>query len=114
MRRRPHYRWRLRDVMADHGMFSTTALSPLLVERGIELSPSQVHRLVTQAPERLSLPVLAALCDIFGCTPAELIVTDVEVVADRKAAGNPTVVDLAATGRPRRARVRRDPGPDPR
>lgn len=105
MRRRPSYRWRLRDVMADHAMFATTSLSPLLAERGIDLSPSQVHRLVTQAPERLSLPVLAALCDIFGCTPAALIVTDVEVSADRKVSGQSDVVDLAATGRPRRARV---------
>jgi DNA-binding Xre family transcriptional regulator len=108
MKRQPTYRWRLRDLMADHEMFSTTALSPLLAERGIDLSPSQVHRLVTQAPERLSLPILAALCDIFGCTPADLIVTDVEVVAERKSAAGGNVVDLATTGRPRRARVRRD------
>ncbi len=108
MRRRPTYRWRLRDVMADHGLFSTTALSPLLADRGIDLSPSQVHRLVTQAPERLSLPILAALCDIFGCTPADLIVIDVEVITDRKTAGGGEVVDLATVGRPRRARVRRD------
>lgn len=109
MRRRPTYRWRLRDVMAGHGIYTTTALSPLLAERGIDLSPSQVHRLVTQAPERLSLPILAALCDIFGCTPADLIITGVEVTTDKAAAsGSPAVVNLAATGRPRRARVRRD------
>lgn len=107
MKRRPTYRWMLREVMADHSMFSTTALIPLLVERGIELSPSQVHRLVTQSPERLSLPILAALCDVFGCTPADLIATDVEVMADRKASGS-DVVDLAVTSRPRRARIRRD------
>ena len=29
----------------------------------ITLSSSQVHRLVSHTPERLSLPVLAALCD---------------------------------------------------
>lgn len=110
MIRRVSYRWRLRDVMADHQLFTTTSLVPLLADRGIDLSPSQVHRLVTQAPERLSMPVLAALCDIFGCTPADLIVTDVEVRADRKASGqSDAVVDLAVTGRPRRARVRRDP-----
>lgn len=108
MRRQVTYRWLLREIMADHGMYATTALVPLLAERGIDLSPSQVHRLVTQVPERLSLPILAALCDIFGCTPTELIATDVEVVADRKAAGAPNVVDMAATGRPRRARVRPD------
>lgn len=110
MIRRATYRWRLRDVMAGHQMFTTTSLVPLLADRGIELSPSQVHRLVTQAPERLSMPVLAALCDIFGCTPADLIVTDVQVTADRKASGqSDAVVDLAVTGRPRRARVRREP-----
>ncbi|MGW5129511.1 helix-turn-helix domain-containing protein [Streptomyces sp. NPDC004069] len=31
--------------------------------------------MVTQTPERLSLPVLAALCDILDVTPAELIAT---------------------------------------
>jgi DNA-binding Xre family transcriptional regulator len=104
MKRSPVYQWRLRDVMADHGLFTTTALVPLLAERGIELSASQVHRLVTQTPERLSLHVLAALCDIFECGPGDLIVTDVEIRAG-KAAVNGDVVDLAAIGRPRRARV---------
>ena len=52
-------------------MFTTTGLVPQLAERGITLSASQVHRLVTGTPERLSLPVLAALCDIFDVTPAE-------------------------------------------
>ena len=40
----------------------------------------QVWRLVTQTPERLSLPVLAALCDIFEVTPAQLIATRAENV----------------------------------
>jgi len=111
MRRQIVYRWLLREVMAEHGMFTTTALSPLLAERGIDLSPSQVHRLVTTTPERLSLPVLAALCDIFQCTPAELVATSAHTVAERKAAGapaGPNVVDLATTGRPKRARLRPD------
>ena len=51
--------------MAAHGLFNATDLEPLLAERGISLSSVQVWRLVTQTPERLSLPVLAALCDIF-------------------------------------------------
>src|SRR5712691_1487919 len=73
-RRTASYQWRLRQVMADRGMFTTTGLVPLLAERGITLSASQVHRLVTGTPERLSLPVLAALCDILDVTPADLIV----------------------------------------
>ena len=108
-RRKASYQWRLRKVMADRGMFTTTELVPRLAERGITLSASQVHRLVTGTPERLSLPVLAALCDILDVTPADLIATSAENAAARKAAagGGP-----AATGpgggiiRPRRARLR--------
>ncbi|TMC04931.1 MAG: helix-turn-helix transcriptional regulator [Chloroflexi bacterium] len=74
-RRQVHYRWRLREIMASRGLFSTTDLAPLLVERGIERSQAQVWRLVTGTPERLSLEVLAALCDILDVTPADLIVT---------------------------------------
>jgi hypothetical protein len=59
-------------------------------------------------PERLSLPVLAALCDILDVTPAELIATRADNVAPRKAAvgSTPAVVDLAATARPKRAQIR--------
>ena len=81
------YEWKLREVMAAHRMYATTELVPLLRERGIELSVSQVHRLVTGVPERLSLPVLAALCDIFGCSPAELVETSAENAGVRRVVG---------------------------
>jgi DNA-binding Xre family transcriptional regulator len=78
MKRQVSYQWRLREVMATHGMFIISELVPLLVDRGINLSVSQVHRPATGTPERLSLPVLAALCDIFDCTAVELIATKAE------------------------------------
>jgi hypothetical protein len=53
--------------MAARGLHNSTDLSPLLKERGIELSASQVYRLLTQRPERVSLMMIAALCDIFTC-----------------------------------------------
>jgi DNA-binding Xre family transcriptional regulator len=108
VKRQVSYRWRLREIMAVRGMFTTTELVPLLVERGINLSVSQVHRLVTGIPERLSLPVLAALCDIFEITPAELIATRAENIDLRRTGtgGELGVVDLAATIRPKRARIR--------
>ncbi len=107
-KRQVSYRWRLREIMAVRGMFTTTELVPLLVERGINLSVSQVHRLVTGIPERLSLPVLAALRDIFEITPAELIATKAENTDLRRTGtgGEPGVVDLAAAIRPKRARIR--------
>lgn len=70
MKRKVGYVWRLREVMAQHQIFTATELVPLLHERGIDLSASQVHRLVSGTPERLSLQVLSAFCDILGCTPA--------------------------------------------
>lgn len=106
MKRQVSYQWRLREVMATRGIFTAAELSPLLAQRGIDLSSVQVWRLVTQVPERLSLPVLAALCDILEVTPAELIATRAEAVAPRRTAGaGAEVVDLAATIRPKRARI---------
>src|SRR5487761_888283 len=85
------YAWRLREVMAEHKMYATTELVPLLAERGIVLSVSQVHRLVTATPERLSLQILAALCDIFGIDAAELIPTEATNVGVRKVADGKAV-----------------------
>jgi len=97
-RRKTSYKWRLREVMAAHGIWKTTELRPLLAERGVELSAAQVYRLATGTPERLSLATLAALCDIFDCTPADLIETSA-------AAGTPAA--KATTGRPLAKRPRR-------
>ncbi len=91
------YRWHLRRLMADKDMYATTQLRPLLAERGVVLSREQVYRLVTGVPERLSLATLAALCDILGCGPGDLV----EPVAGDGAGGR------AAAGR-------RGSGPLPR
>ena len=110
MKRQTSYQWRLREVMATHAMFTATDLEPHLADRGINLSSVQVWRVVTQTPERLSLPLLAALCDIFGCTPADLIATRADNAAPRRAASaGANVTDMAASVRPKRARVRPDP-----
>jgi DNA-binding Xre family transcriptional regulator len=103
------YRWHLRKVMADRGMFSTTDLIPLLADRGIVLSSSQVYRLVVERPERLSLKILMALLDILDCTMDDLI----EPVAAPGAAQRPGkaaaggTADAAGVGalRPKRARI---------
>lgn len=114
MRRRVSYQWRLRELMAGAGMFSTTELVPLLAERGVELSASQVHRLVTGTPERLSMMLLAALCDIFDTTPTDLIHTAAENAAPRAATAGEqrdpaaTRSDTHPTIRPTRARIRPD------
>lgn len=100
------YRWHLRKVMADRGMFQTTDLIGPLKQRGITLSSSQVYRLVTERPERLSLKILVALLDILDCSMEELIEPFAQaggVTARRnKAVGAETSIgDL----RPTRARI---------
>ncbi|MDN5932910.1 MAG: helix-turn-helix transcriptional regulator [Pseudonocardia sp.] len=103
------YRWHLRTVMAEQGMFATTDLIEPLARRGIRLSSSQVYRLVVERPERLSLKILMALCDILGCAMDQLIepATAGETAGrTRKAVGGETGLgDL----RPKRARIHGDP-----
>ena len=99
MAREIGYRGHLRRLMADRDMYATTDLRPLLAERGVVLSREQVYRLVAQTPERLSLVTLAALCDILGCQPGDLI-EPVTAAAGPRAAAGPGPLP-----RPRPARV---------
>lgn len=106
MKRKVGYTWRLREVMAQHKIFTATELVPLLHDRGIDLSASQVHRLVSGTPERLSLQVLSAFCDILGCTPADLVTTTAQNAGVRKtASGDLPAPPTAAKLRPRPARI---------
>jgi DNA-binding Xre family transcriptional regulator len=99
--------------MAERGMFSTTDLRGPLAERDIDLSPSQVYRLVVEKPERLSLRTLMALMDILGCQMTDLVVP---VSARGSGRARKAVGETPASGRgggdagvgvlrPRRARV---------
>lgn len=59
--------------MADRGIWSSAELGRRLESHGLELSASQVHRLVTSRPDRLSLRNLEALCEVLECTPNDLL-----------------------------------------
>lgn len=105
MKRQVGYHWHLRRLMAERGMFATTDLIEPLARRGIRLSSSQVYRLVVERPERLSLKILMALCDILDCAMDQLI----EPVAAGETAGRTkkAVGGEAGLGdlRPKRARI---------
>lgn len=100
------YHWHLRRLMAEAGMFATTDLVPLLAERGVTLSREQVYRLVARVPERLSLTTLAALCDILGCAPSDLV----EPYRDKPTRASRDSAHSDLPPRPKRARVL-PPGP---
>lgn len=99
------YEWRLRVLMAENGMFRAIDLAPRLAERGIQLSDSQVWRLVTGRPERLNLRLMVVLCDILGCEPGELVKrTDAAtVLAKDPASGGQIRGDL----KPKQVRLKR-------
>lgn len=103
------YRWHLRKVMSDHDLHNTTDLVPLLADRGVVMTSTQVYRIVTGEPERLNMRLLAALCDIFGCTPNDLIEPYVVATSGRgrkAAAATPSPPSGPANKtRPRRATI---------
>lgn len=101
------FRWHLRELMARAGMYSTTDLRPLLAARGIDLSASQIYRLVTEPPERLSIKTLMALLDILGCSMEELIEpTAAASAAPKKAVGqDPADAEKLGARRPKPARI---------
>lgn len=107
------YRWKLREVMATRGMFSTSDLRPLLIERGITLSTSQIYRLVVDKPERLNLTTLMALLDILECSMDDLIQPVAAAGARRPKKAAATAGDTRAERgvgefRPRQARITGD------
>ena len=109
MTRKLDYRWNLRQVMAGRGMFATTDLIGPLADREIRLSSSQVYRLVTERPERLSLKILMALLDILDCTMDDLIEPVAAVGSARRtgkaAAGGAGDATGIGALRPKRARI---------
>ncbi|WP_201276637.1 helix-turn-helix domain-containing protein [Marisediminicola senii] len=101
------YEWRLREVMAAAGIFSTTKLVPLLRERGIDLSTSQIFRLVTEKPERLNMHVLVALMDIFDCSADDLVGrVNMGAAATNAATGTESVSSEQGTARLRESGLR--------
>jgi DNA-binding Xre family transcriptional regulator len=107
LKRKVDYTWRLAELMAARGLHNTTDLIPLLAERDISLSRPQVYRLVNQRPERVSLMMIAALCDIFACESTDLFTTTATDARARQTgtAAAPNVVTLDRTTRPRRANI---------
>lgn len=105
------YEWNLRKLMSVAGIHATTKLNRELQKRGVNLSDSQVYRLVTDKPERLNLKVLIALTDIFNCTADDLIRR--VIIEETTARTGTTSVESVASSeflrtenlRPKRARI---------
>lgn len=106
------YEWRLPELMHAAQLHKSTDIQRALKERDVEMSYSQVYRLVTERPDRLNLQVLVTLMDILNCTADDLIhPLPVAVKATATGTAGPTATGpsnaaLRASGsRPKRARL---------
>jgi hypothetical protein len=80
MARRPFRARRLRlaikEQMAARGVASVVALHAMLREAGVEISHSQLTRIVNNESELLNLAVVGGLMTVLRCDAAELFVTE--------------------------------------
>ncbi|MEC4616445.1 MULTISPECIES: helix-turn-helix domain-containing protein [Tsukamurella] len=114
MQYRIGYQWRLREVMAARGMHNLSDLMTPLHDVGIELSASQLYRLLGTTPDRLPLALLGALCHVLDCTTEDLCDFRVDATPSRRRTASGAATAIAAVPdpavRPKRARIHR-PGP---
>lgn len=96
--------WMVPQLMGRNCIHSVRDLSHALAERGIHLSNMQVYRLTVQQPSRVTMDILAALCDIFSCSPNDIInVEAVNQQVRKKAVGETHIASVT----PIRTKIRR-------
>ncbi len=66
-------KWRLRQVMADRGIWSGAELGRLMEQKaGYKLSALSLSALLTEQPKQMKAQTMDALCTALDCTPADL------------------------------------------
>ena len=105
-------KWQLRLAAAHREVWTGAQLRRLLAERsGLHLSSASVSALLTKQPAQVKLATLAALCDILGCEPGDLVEPVAPGGRDRLP-GRDLGARPAGPARPRRARIVPGPGKD--
>lgn len=110
MKQRIEYDWRLRELMAARGMNTISDLLPHLADRGIQLSDSQLYRLLGGTPERMNLILLGAILDVLDCSFEELVPYTIKATSSRGQATGTTGTGATPRSegiRPVRARIHR-------
>ncbi|GAB3158757.1 helix-turn-helix domain-containing protein [Microbispora siamensis] len=92
-------RWNMRLKAAERGIWKSTDMRRLLAEAGLEISAGKMSALWTTTPTTIRLDDLDVICAVLGCSPADLLICEPEVVAARR----PRIMEEAAaadTGTP--------------
>lgn len=90
-------RWNLRMKAAEAGIWKSTEMRRRLAEAGMEVSTGKMSALWTTTPTMVRLDDLDVICSVLGCSPAELLICEPEVVAANRprkavAGGAPSIV----------------------
>ena len=66
-------KWRLRQVMAERGIWSGAELGRLMEQKaGYKLSAPSISALLTEEPRQVKTQTMDALCTALNCTPSDL------------------------------------------
>jgi putative transcriptional regulator len=66
-------KWRLRQVMADRGIWTGAELGRLMEQKaGYKLSAPSLSALLTEEPRQVKTHTMDALCTALSCTPSDL------------------------------------------
>lgn len=68
------FKWKLKEKMAEKGIWRCTDLTKLLNAHGVKITSSMVTIIVDKMPERINTRVLDAICDILECTPSDILI----------------------------------------
>jgi DNA-binding Xre family transcriptional regulator len=88
-----HFEWRLRALIRQQRIAGPTMLAARLRTAGFAISVPQCSRLLTRAPRRISLDLLAALCTVLRCSLEDLLllVRDAPGASARRMSAPPMV-----------------------
>lgn len=77
-------RWNMRMKAAEAGIWKSTELRRRLADAGLEISAGKMSGLWTGTPTMIRLDDLDVICSVLGCTPADLLICEPDVVAARR------------------------------
>lgn len=72
--RRKYLKWNAPVLLMQSGIRRKDRLAEVMNELGVDISSTQIGRIVNDRPKRVSMEVLEGLCSAFDCTPSELMV----------------------------------------
>lgn len=76
--------WNLRLKAAERGIWKSTQMRRMLAEAGLEISSGKMSSLWTGTPVTIRLDDLDVICAVLECTPADLLVVELDRVAARR------------------------------